>query len=371
MDPATFGYSAERAQNAANEMLAANAETVGVLAERAPGEIGFAHGVFEEYLAAEDVHRRALPEIIKFVRAQSGAPLWRNVISNLISLLPRPTEVETVVAAIEDARASETNRESTISRDILLADIAFNSSRKQPATAQRLLDRAFKTIECGDWMLARREALNAALTDVGEATLPTRVDDRLGSWAPRRAKYLSDLFETLGGWKPAPDVRDALVLGLHDEERSNQRSAAGALGRLYAGDEAIQETLKDTLRLTMDLSVAAAALEALTLGWPNTSGLSELHDAAVISRDSTLRLVGISGRLATGRVDDSDRDSLVDLLSGFPEIDFWDQPTARMMLSQHWSNDPALIGKAFNAFRRGDGRRGRFERESAMHYLVV
>jgi hypothetical protein len=237
MDPATFGYSAERAQNAANEMLAVNAETVGVLAERAPGEIGFAHAVFEEYLAAEDVYRRALPEIIEFVRAQSGAPLWRNVISNLISLLPRPTEVETVVAAIEDARASETNRESTISRDILLADIAFNSSRKQPATAERLLDRAFKTIECGDWMLARREALNAALTDVGEATLRTRVDGRLASWAPRRAKYLPDLFKNLGGWKPAPDVRDALLLGLHDEECSNLRSAAGALGRLYAGDE--------------------------------------------------------------------------------------------------------------------------------------
>jgi hypothetical protein len=40
------------------------------------------------------------------------------------------------------------------------------------------------------------------------------------------------------------------------------------------------------------------------------------------------------------------------------------------MLSQRWSNDPALIGKAFNAVRRGDGRRGRFQRESAMHYLV-
>jgi hypothetical protein len=156
----------------------------------------------------------------------------------------------------------------------------------------------------------------------------------------------------LGGWKPAADVRDVLLLGLHDEERSNQRSAAVALGRLYARDEAIQQTLTDTLRLTMDLSVAAAALEVLTLGWPKTSGLSELHDAAVISRDPTLRLVGISGRLATGRVDDSDRDSLVDLLSGFPEIDFWDQPTARMMLSQHWSNDPALIGKALPAYHQ-------------------
>ena len=235
MDPVTFAYSAERAQNAASEMLAVNAETVGVLAERAPGEIGFAHAVFEEYLAAEHIHRWAFPEMIEFVRARSGDPLWRNVISNLVSLLPRPTEVESVVAAIEDARAIETSREGTISRDILLADIAFNSSQKQPATAQRLVDHAFNTIERGDWMLARREALKAALTNVGEATLPTRVDDRLASWAPRRAKYLSDLFETLGGWKPAPDMRDALLLGLHDEERSNQRSAAGSARSFVCG----------------------------------------------------------------------------------------------------------------------------------------
>jgi hypothetical protein len=351
-------------------MLAVNAETVGVLAERAPGQIGFAHAVFEEYLAAEHVHRWAFPEMIEFVRARSADPLWRNVISNLVSLLSRPTEVESVVAAIEIELAVETNREGTISRDILLADIAFNSSRKQPATAQRLVDRAFNMIERGDWMLARREALKAALTDVGEATLPTRVDDRLASWAPRRQRYLSDLFETLGGWKAASDVRDALVRGLDDEERSNQRCAAGALGRLYSGDEVVQQRLRDTLHLTMDLSVAAAVLEALTVGWPETPGLSELHDTAVTSREPTIRLVGISGRLATGRADRSDRDRLVDLLSEFPKIDFWDQPAARMMLSQHWPDDPTIIGIALDAVRRNDSRRGQFERESAMHYLV-
>jgi hypothetical protein len=146
-DPTTFAYPAERAQNAANEMLAVNAETVGVLAERGPGEVAFAHAVFEEYLAAEHIQTWAFSEMVKFVRGRSGDPLWRNVISNLVSLLSRPTEVESVVAAIETARADEASREGAISRDVLLADIAFNSSRKQPATARRLADRAFDIIE--------------------------------------------------------------------------------------------------------------------------------------------------------------------------------------------------------------------------------
>jgi CRP-like cAMP-binding protein len=369
-DATTFAYPAERAQNAASEMLAVNAETVGLLAERAPGEIGFAHAVFEEYLAAEHIHRWAFPDITAFVRERSGNPLWRSVISNLVSLLARPTEVESVVVAIETARADEASREGAISRDVLLADIAFNSSRKPPATSQRLVDRAFEIIEGGDWMLARREVLKAALTNVGEATSPTSVDDRLALWTPRRAKYLSYLFEALGGWKPSPDLRDVLLGGLHDEERDNQRTAARALVSLYAGDEGVQQRLMDTLRSTLDLSVAAAALEALTLGWPETPGLSVLHDAAFTSREPTLRLVGISGHLGSGRANQGDRDGLVSLLSDVPDIDFWDQPAARMLLSLHWPDDPTLIDIAVKSVRRDGGWRDEFERESAMHYLI-
>ena len=80
-----------------------NAETVGLLAERAPGEIGFAHAVFEEYLAAEHIHRWAFADMIDFVGARSGDPLWRNVISNLVSLQSRPAEVDSIVGAIETA----------------------------------------------------------------------------------------------------------------------------------------------------------------------------------------------------------------------------------------------------------------------------
>jgi hypothetical protein len=92
---------------------------------------------------------------------------------------------------------------------------------------------------------------------------------------------------------------------------------------------------------------------SVDLRWPETPGLSELHDAAFASREPTLRLVGISGRLVSGRADQSDRDGVVDLLSEFPEIDFWDRPAARMMLSRHWPDDATLIDIALKAVRRG------------------
>lgn len=369
-DPTTLAYPADRAQKAAGEILAVNAETVGLLAERASGEVGFAHAVFEEFLAAEHIQGWPFSEIIAFVRDKSGEPLWRNVISNLVSLLARPTEVESVVAAIESARLEDTGRQGTVSRDVLLADIAFSASRKPPATAQRLIDGAFAIIERGDWPLARREVLKSALTSLGDAAAPTPLDDRMAGWAPRREKYLSSLFDALATWPPTEDLYNVLVRGLYDEERSNQRSAARALARLYASREDVQRRLRETLASTLDLSVMAAALEALSMGWPDTSSLSELHDRALVSQDTTVRLVGISGRLASGRASFSDRDALLGLLSDFPEIDFWDRPTARALLSKHWPDDPVLIELALKAVHRGGGRRDQLERETAMHYLV-
>jgi hypothetical protein len=369
-DSTTFAYPPDRAQRAAEELLAVNAETVGLLAERAPGEVGFAHAVFEEFLAGEHIRSWPFSEIVSFVKSKSSEPLWRNVISSLVSLLARPTEVEDLVARIETARAEDTSREGVDGRDVLLADIAFGPSRKPPATAQRLIEAAFETIEHGDWMLARREVLKSALTNLGDTAFTTPVDDRIPRWAPRREKYLASFFDALAAWAPTPALQAALVGGLYDEERSTQRSAARALARSFGGRVEVQERLRAMLKGTLDLSVAAAALEALIIGWPETPDLSELHDRAVGSLDPTLRLVGISGRAASGRADTSDRDALVALLTEFPEIDFWDRPDARALLSKHWPDDPAVIGLALKAVRRTGGGRREFERESAMHYLM-
>jgi len=370
IDPATFAYSTDRAQAAASELLAVNAETVGLLTERAPGEIGFAHAVFAEYLAAEDLLRWPLADVLEFVRLQSANPLWRNVISNLVSLLSRPTEVEAVVAAIERARSASTSSEDAANRDVLLADIAFNFSRKQPATVERLVRRAFNVIENDGWMLARREILKAALTNIGEAGAQTPVDLRLVSWAPSCKAYLSNFFDALGRWKPSPDLRDTLLSGIHSDGRGNQRSAGIALGQLYGGDATVQRQLKDALSGTLDLSVASAALEALSIGWPETADLSSLHDAARASRDPTLRFVGIWGRLKSRRVSQEDKDALVALLSELSPLDYWDLSPARELLAESWPNDPSLIGLALEAVSRGTVRRGPIGRESAMHYLV-
>ncbi len=370
-DPDTFAYPPDRARRAASELLAVNSETVGLLAERAPGEVGFAHAAFEEYLAAEHVRSWPLPVIVSFVRGASGQPLWRNVISNLVSILDRPTEVQELVVAIENERAGDLSREGVASRDVLLADIAFGSSRKPPATAKRLIEGAFDTIERGDWIPVRREALTSALTNLGDAVAASPVDGKIPEWASSRQKYRYGLFEALATWTPTPELRGVLITGLHDEERANQNAAARTLGHLFAGCDEVRRQLEEILVKSLDLSTAAAALEALSIGSPGSSQLSELHDRAAGSVDPRLRLVGIRGRAAAGRADASDCDAVLNLLREFSELDYWDRPAARDLLARQWPNNPALVELALEATRKGSPfRHNGFEREAAAYYLL-
>lgn len=369
-DPETFAFQPDRAQRAAEELLAVNAETVGLLAERAPGEIGFAHAAFEEFLSAEHIRTWPFSQITAFVETNSGEPLWRNVIANLLALIDRPSEVQDLVAVIEKARVNDSSREGVVSRDVLLADIAFGPSRKPPATAQRLTESAFETIERGDWMLARREVLKSALANLGDPAVTSPLDARIARWAPRREKYLYSLFDALSTWARSPELKAALIGGLHDEDRSTRRSAARALAHVYNGDADVQARLLGMIKRSLDLSVTAAALQALSLGWPDSPELADLHDRTLKSMDGTLRLIGIFGRAASGRADASDRDALVELLSEFSEINFWDKPDARELLWKAWPQDPALIELSLRTVRQGGPLRREFERETAMGYLI-
>ena len=369
-NPDTFAYSPDRAQRAASELLAVNSETVGLLAERAPGEVGFAHAAFEEYLAAEHVRSWPFPQIVSFVRDASGQPLWRNVISNLVSILERPTEVQELVVTIEDERADDVSRMGVASRDVLLADIAFGSSRKPPATAKRLMEGAFDTIERGDLILVRRDVLTSALTNLGDAAAASPVDGKIPEWALCREKYRYRLFEAFAGWAPSPELRAVLVAGLHDEERVNQNAAARTLGHLFAGCDEVRRQLGKILVKSLDLSTTAAALEALSIGWPGDSQLPELHDRAAGSVDPRLRLIGILGRAAAGRVGASDRGAVLDLLREFSELDYWDRPAARALLARQWPNDPDLVELALETQRGSPLRQDGLDREAAALYLL-
>ncbi|MCA0199888.1 MAG: NACHT domain-containing protein [Proteobacteria bacterium] len=366
----TYAYTVDQAQKAATEMVAVNAETVGILIERAPGEISFAHASFEEYLAAEHINTWPMDKAIAFAKNASGTALWRNVLVNWAALLSRPTEVATLIKAVEETKAANSEMDRAINCDILLAEIAFGPAVKQPATTKVLTDHAFSVIERGEWLPARRAVLKTALTSGLVGQTASVVDARIAKWAPRRGKYFNYAYDVLGSWKRAPDVEEVLFRGLFDEERHGQHSAAIALAKMCAGDASVANALHGIMRSTLDTSAAAAALEALIEGWPNDTVLPCLVDAAFASSDATLKLVGVSGRIKLARASDEDKERLIELLSERTDLEFWDKPRARYLLTTNWINDPKIIDAALSVASRGRTRATDFEREAAMHYLL-
>ncbi len=101
--PMGFELDSATAASAAEEILSVNSETQGLVVEKAPGELGFVHASFEEYLGAEHVSGWPFDEIEVFVRSHAGQSRWRNVVANLLSRIPRRDEFDRLVALVEEA----------------------------------------------------------------------------------------------------------------------------------------------------------------------------------------------------------------------------------------------------------------------------
>jgi hypothetical protein len=142
------GLSLDRAQAAADEMLAINAETVGLVVEKSPDEMGFVHAAFGEFLAAVHIQSWPLSEAKDFVARHAGTDRWRPVIESLAVLFPRKDEVDDIVSIIE---AAELDVIGNINRRLLLAEIAFGPCRRSPAVGRRLMQSAFVFIEESNW----------------------------------------------------------------------------------------------------------------------------------------------------------------------------------------------------------------------------
>lgn len=313
------GLSADRAQAAADEMLAVNAETVGLVVEKSPGDIGFVHAALGEFLAAVHIRSWPLSEAREFVAKHAGTDRWRPVIEGLAVLLPRKDEIDDLVGAIE---AAELDVIGNINRRLLLAEIAFGPCRRSPAVGRRLMQNAFVFIEEGNWPRERARVLQAALNAIGDPVAGDVIEERLRSWSPRRIEQSYSVFQALSNWSAAPDLLEALWRGLYDQERATRREAAAALSKLHGGDPNVSTRLRHGVSSSLELGAAAAQLEALMLGWPSDPFILDQLDRARMSIDPTLRLVGVRGRVRYGIADESDRDRLLDLLRDLGDLDF-------------------------------------------------
>nr|MBW0151060.1 NACHT domain-containing protein [Phenylobacterium sp.] len=239
-----------QAAAAAFEILAVNAETQGLIVEKAQGEVGFVHAGFEEYLGAEHIGGWPFARIEAFVQDHAGDGRWRNVLANLVARIPRRDEIDRLVAIVD---ARDCDEVALFHRQALLGDIAFGTVTRAPATARRLALGTIERVEADDWMPARREALASALKGIADPALRPDVEARIGRWLPARLSRRAPLVWALRRWSPSDALAQKLWQAMHDEDRSVQRTAAAAYADRFASDDAARHRLISGLEQTRDV----------------------------------------------------------------------------------------------------------------------
>jgi len=364
--PSSFALDNSSATRAAIEILSVNSETQGLIVEKGPGEVGFVHASFEEYLGAEHIGGWPFEEITAFVRSHAGEARWRNVITNLLSNLQRPDEVNRLVAVVEEPCNDEL---SQLNRWALLGDIAFRVSARVTATAKRLALATMQRVESEDWLPARREALASVLKGISDPTFKTEIEKRLARWVPDRMAWRPLLIEKLGSWQPTPELQDALYRAMHDEDHYVQRAAAKAYATVFYTSESAYQRLVDGLARSRDFHASAALLESLAHGWPKVPTATALFQSAWESHRGELRLVGALGMAVGGTRPQAMRDLILEAQSFWSAISLAYRPLATEILATYWPNDPELIEGAVERMSgHGDST---WEYDSAGHYLLA
>lgn len=365
VSPQGFDLAVADAAAAAGEILSVNAETQGLLIERAPGEVGFVHASFEEFLGAEHIGSWPFSEIEAFVHKHAGEGRWRNVITNLLSRIQRRDEFDRLIVVIEMPGFDELAR---FHRLALLGDIAFGAATRSTATTKRLALMTMHMVESEDWLPARRVALASALKGLADPSLKSEVELRLSRWLPARLTYRASLIEAFGAWQPTAQVQDVLFQALHDEDRGVQRAAAAAYATVFSSSPEAFKRLLEGLARTRDLTTAAAMLESLAHGWPTAPEALPLFQEAWQSHGAELCLVGILRLVANGLATDEMRDAVLRGQSFRSDISYQHSELAASMLMKYWPGDETLIKGALS---RAEGDfHSTWEHDVASAYLM-
>ena len=150
---------------------------------------------------------------------------------------------------------------------------------------------------------------------------------------------------------PTEGLAKTLQLALRGD--SNQLAAASSLARVFGGRPEVGRQLSALTHESMNPWVTAAALDALSRGWPSIAGLEDWLHEAERSPSIQLRTVAALALYRRGRRGDEGRDSLLRAL-GAGWSRFWGSLRAEIMdaLVADWADDSELQDACWAALRR-------------------
>ena len=299
-------WSKEQARLGARELTDTDADTSGLLVERGPDELAFCHAAFREHLAGLELSTWELEDQVEFVAGHAGEPRWRGAVLALLQSLKRRADVERILVAIQEVREGTPD---SADRRLLLADGAFATASLSGAVGRQAALDSLSRIEAGTDDAERIELLGLAMDGPRAGPIGAAIVARLTRWWPCITEWRGDLYAQFGKWRPTEKLAQTLQLALMGDR--DQLAAAASLARVFEGSREVGDRLKALAHESMNPWVTAAALDALSRGWPSMDGLdSWLHEAEQ-STSVQLRAIAALALYRHGRRGDEGRDSLL------------------------------------------------------------
>ena len=318
----------------AQELLAVSADTIGILVEKSPQEIGFPHRAFQEFLAARHLHNLSFDEQKGEFKRLFGSPQWHDALLCLCHLNTRTDEVDSIIDIAEGVNFPI---EFEPARKLFLAELAFDDLNCSVTCAEKIANRTFLEIETGTWPPLREQLFDRVQDGLFSDSLRQTVQTRIQRWFPERFVYRSSVYEAMASWSPASDMAETLWRGLLDDVEWNQRSAAETVAKIFAGDKLMGEKLLALILTPNEPRITAYALHSLCIGWPLEPQIESLLQWARSSAEPLLQIVAISHRVKRQKFDNNDRKILLAFARDCPTY-HWNSDIANALL-EGWPHD--------------------------------
>ncbi len=312
------------------EFLELAEKNLGILVRRSRDEFGFFHRTIQEYLTSYNISRISKENQLIILDEYCTNPLWREVILGFFRITKQPNDIKLFLDKIENKIVSY--EEKNIINEII-SEVVFNDYNCPPEKARKLAQKSYEEIELGTWRPHRIKILKNVLNGLNSPILSSEIKEKLTTWFPDRLGYnRSYLFLAMSNWKKGTDLLDALFKGINAEDYKDRISAGSALAKIYGGDVEISQKLIKLIEQGDDISLSAAAMEALLKGWLNNEKIDALLEWFVSSPTPLLQLVGIRGKIKRGTQSNRELDRLLRLASWQSGLYLYSEDIVEMIL---------------------------------------
>lgn len=343
--------------------------SLGLLVSQGRSALSFFHRSLQEYLAGVHLARTTLKNQEATIQNRLADPRWREVLIATIFLCRRGEDSTALVEAIEQVNADPIG---ALTKEDLLAEIAFRDSNLPLSVSKSLATRACEAIETSFVSSHRRRLLGHAMSGLRFRRSRAFVQGRIKRWVFSRGLWGPGCIEALGLWPATDHSWETLFRAMHAEDDGVVRAAANVMGVLFGGHVSHGDTIAMLALRSDSPTQRASCLECISKGWPNHPFLATIIDQGRQSVSNELRIASIAAKVHLNNQQDTDLTELLTLAR-----DRWNsstayswQPEIANTLAQGWPQSSRLKAECIESAHPHVVNAGLLDRDIALFVLL-